>query len=102
MGACAHHYFGDDVKHLVVTSAAAGGAMCNLFDILESLENITEILMIVQSVGNIEIADLFTVADYIVFLHGIYPFAGRNFLLDRFKIRRLRKESVNLNLKIDQ
>ena len=23
LGACAHHYFGDDVKHLVVTSAAA-------------------------------------------------------------------------------
>jgi hypothetical protein len=68
-----HQNLGNDVQNLVMASAASGGTMGDLFDILERIENILEYLILVQSFGNIVIAYIFAFADLIIFFHNRIP-----------------------------
>ena len=64
-----HHDLGDDVKHLLMTAAAAGGAMCHLLYVLECFQNVVEILVLIERVSDISVAYLLTIAHHIIFYH---------------------------------
>ena len=64
-----HHDLGDQIQNLLVASAAPGGAVCHLLNILESLQNRIKILVSIQGIGNIRKAYLLAVAHHIILLH---------------------------------
>jgi len=66
----AHHYLGDNIEHLLMAAAAAGGAVGDLLHILKGGKNIGKALLGIKCVGYVGIADLFAVADHVVFNHG--------------------------------
>lgn len=49
------HDLGDRIKDLVMASAASGGAVCHLLDLLESLLYISEIIVGMKNILDIEI-----------------------------------------------
>lgn len=72
-----HHILGNDIQHLVMASAAAGGAVGDLLDIFKGSQHIAEIFTAVQFINNIEIADLLAVAYHIIFCtHRNCPFSS--------------------------
>ena len=64
-----HHNLGDNIQNLLVASAATGGAMGYLLYVFESSEDTIEGFMSIQSIGNVGVGYLFTVANHIIFLH---------------------------------
>ena len=67
-----HHYIGNDLQDLIMAAAASGGAVCHFFYAFKSRKNIFHTGKIMQSVHNITIAYLLTVADHIIFDHILY------------------------------
>ena len=61
------HIVCDDVHHLVVAAAAAGGALGHSLELLEGLLHVLKAFAAVQGVDDIKIADLLAVANHPVF-----------------------------------
>ena len=66
-----HHNFRDNIKHLLVAAAAAGGAMSYLLYVFESLEHVFEIFMFVKRVRYVCVANLLAIANHIILYHNI-------------------------------
>ena len=64
-----HQNLGDHVKHLVVTSATARGAVSNLLYALKSRQNVIKSDVVVKLILNIKVAELFAVANNIDMCH---------------------------------
>lgn len=67
-----HHFFGNNVKNLLITTAAACGAVCDRLDLLECAEYVIKLLFGMESYNDIVIAYLLTVTNNSVF-HITYP-----------------------------
>ena len=63
------HLIGDDLHHLVVAAAAAGGAMGDILHALKGGKHIVKIFQLVEGIHNGAVADLFAVANHIVLNH---------------------------------
>ena len=63
----AHHNFGNDVQHLIVTAATARRTMGDCLHRLEQRQNVFHFAVIFQRVLDILIAYLFTIANDDIF-----------------------------------
>ena len=72
------HYLGNGVNDLVVTSAAACGAVGDALDLIEFLLNVLKFCHGMESVLNVRICYVHTIADNLVF-HKKYNLSSGNF-----------------------
>ena len=61
------HIICDDVHHLVVAAAAAGGTLGHFLKFLKGFLHILKAMAVMQGVHDIKVADLLAVANHSVF-----------------------------------
>lgn len=85
-----HHGIGDDLEDSLIASAAAGGAMSGLFDVLENVKKIFDLRVLFKSIKDVEVGYVFAVA-YLEILYGlaIYGFEITGFVFRHFLILRV-------------
>ncbi len=62
-----HHLCRNDIKHLLITAAAAGGAVGDRLNLLEGFKNVVELLLRVERCYDIVVLNLLAVANDYVF-----------------------------------
>ena len=68
-----HHDLRDNIQHLLMATAAAGGAMGDSLYVTESRQYAFKIFVCIQCVCDIRIAYLFAITYHIIFYHNITP-----------------------------
>jgi hypothetical protein len=62
-----HHDFGNYVQNFIVATAAARRAMGNSLNVLENFQNVFHFIVMLERALDIRVANLFTIANDIVF-----------------------------------